>query len=869
MKNLSYWQLLIVVITITFLVGSNIDAQNKKSREILLNAKGGTHTVSNYQPDNIQTLYYDQTSGTVAGTGPNSQDFETAYDAYDNQAADNFTVSGGPWTINQVVVGGAYFNGVGPAVNFNVYFYSDAAGIPGALVASAIAQPYAYDGSTYFTISLSPAAVLANGNYWISVQCRMDFGVGGQFAWDVVSGVYGTVAQWQNPGGGFASCLTWGPITTCNTTVQTDLSFALYNLAGPGPASNPNPANGAVNIPAPNTTISWTNPVGVTAVAVYFGTSPGTLVSIYSGSPVISRPVSGLSNGTPYYWRVDETDGSGTTTGSVWNFTTICPTGSTPWTENFEGATFPPNCWGITGTAGLWSSSNLLAAGISGYGVGTTSAWANYWSISAGSSDLISLPYNSSGMSSPSVKFDWAYDNYVNTDDELQISCSTDNGTTWILLATGSGAYPTFGDFDLRTVNNGITSEYGITGNPVLATDWHTKYISLPAGSNMVKFSAISAYGNNLFVDNAAVVENCPVTAPTNPTPANGATAIPITGTSLHWTNGASTTNVEVWFGPSGSVAKVYDGAAVTSYALGTLNYVTNYQWWIVCKNATCGIQGPTWSFTTMQNPAVIFGENFNTLSCWTAIGPLGTTNWLSSTSNFAGGTAPELEFSYAPSFDGLSKFVSCNITTAAIGQVHNLELKHYLNFYASPAPFLGIGISYDGGATYTTIWEFQPTSNVGPETIQTTFTPTAGTFQLVLYCNGNSFNINYWYVDDINVTLPVPNDVGTNSIDMAFYNPGIVSPKATVKNFGTSTNTFNVQMQITGGYTSTKTVTSLAPGATQQVTFDNWNASTIGVYTVNVCTQLGTDTNPTNDCKSNPVTITNWHFASAVPGPT
>jgi hypothetical protein len=866
MKKSVFLQIIILVMMTLCAVNY---AQQKKIGQKMPTIVGESKIIPYALPANIQTILYDQTAG-VTTYGINTQNFEASFDTYDDEAADNFTVPVGGWTINQVVVGGLYFNGAGPANSFNVRIYSDAAGIPGANVYTALAQPYSYDGVQYFTLSISPAAVLSAGNYWISVQCNMDYSVGGEFGWFAVLGAYGSVAQWQNPGGGFATtCTTWGPINggciTGNT--YTDLCFSLNYVTGPGPASNPNPFDGAVNIPAPNTTLSWTNPAGVTQVAVYFGTSPGSLSQIYSGSPVTSRPVSGLSNYTTYYWRVDETDGSGTTTGPVWSFTTTCTTSSAPWTENFESGVFPPNCWSLLGTS-IWGTSTLLNSGISGYGVGTASAWANYWGVSTGSQDLISLPFNASGITNPAVKFDWAYDYYFGNDDELQISCSTDNGATWILLATGSGAYPTYGDFNLVTVNNGITSSYGTASNPVLAADWHTKYISLPAGTDFVKFTAVTAYGNNLFVDNIGVVENCNVTAPTNPGPVDGATGVAVTGTHLTWTNGANTTGVEVWFGPTGSVSKVYDGAIISNYALGTLSYSEIYQWWIVDKSATCGTQGPTWSFTTMQNPAVVFIEPFNTLSCWTAIGPLGTTNWLSSSSSNAGGTAPELELNYYPSFNGLSKFVSCNITTTHISQVHNLELKHYLNFYASPGPYLGIGISYDNGSTYTPIWEFQATSNVGPETIQTTFTPTAGTFQLVLYCNGDSYNINYWYVDDIQVSLPVPNDVGTFSIDMTFYNPGTVSPKATVKNFGTSTNTFNVQMQITGGYSSTKTVTNLAPGATQQVTFDNWNVSTIGVYTVNVCTQLGSDQNPTNDCKSGPVTITNWSIGSAMPGP-
>ena len=93
-------------------------------------------------------------------------------------------------------------------------------------------------------------------------------------------------------------------------------------------------------------------------------------------------------------------------------------------------------------------------------------------------------------------------------------------------------------------------------------------------------------------------------------------------------------------------------------------------------------------------------------------------------------------------------------------------------------------------------------------------------------------------YVDNFyfsNVAPPIPepvNEVGISAIDTDYqYAPGTVTPKVTVKNFGTAPNTFNVVYTITGGvaYTSTKTVTALAPGATQQVTFDTWTDTTIG----------------------------------------
>jgi hypothetical protein len=154
------------------------------------------------------------------------------------------------------------------------------------------------------------------------------------------------------------------------------------------------------------------------------------------------------------------------------------------------------------------------------------------------------------------------------------------------------------------------------------------------------------------------------VDPPTNPNPPTGTTGVSAAGTTLSWTNGAGTTNVEVWFGPTGNVVQVYDGSAITSWPTGSLNYQTTYQWRIVCKNATCDKSGPTWNFTTENPPGIVFIEPFSNLNCWTWIGPLGQTNWLSSASANAGGTSPELECSWTPSYVGVNQYLSCVINS-------------------------------------------------------------------------------------------------------------------------------------------------------------------------------------------------------------
>ena len=177
----------------------------------------------------------------MVNPGPNSntsQNFEAGFDNFDNQGADDFVVPvGESWTIESVDVLGAYFNGTGPAVSFNVFFYNNAAGFPGTVAAQALNAVYTDPGGLgSATVTLSPAIVLAEGSYWVSVQCNMDFGVGGQWGWTEQTQT-GTESTWQNPGGGFGTpCTTWGyRVTNCaiGGAPYYDMSFRLNGTSNP------------------------------------------------------------------------------------------------------------------------------------------------------------------------------------------------------------------------------------------------------------------------------------------------------------------------------------------------------------------------------------------------------------------------------------------------------------------------------------------------------------------------------------------------------------------------------------------------------------------------------------------------------------
>jgi len=164
---------------------------------------------------------------SLTGEGVASQDFESAFDAYDNVAADDFALDQA-CKIKTVTVSGQY-SVAGPAKKAQVTIYKDAGGQPGAVIKSKTAKVTA-DSAGSLTLKLKKKGLKApQGHSWVSVQVIMDFGTSGQWYWNVATDGTGPTAQWQNPGGGFGVCPTWDDITTCNGTVGTQLSFALMS----------------------------------------------------------------------------------------------------------------------------------------------------------------------------------------------------------------------------------------------------------------------------------------------------------------------------------------------------------------------------------------------------------------------------------------------------------------------------------------------------------------------------------------------------------------------------------------------------------------------------------------------------------------
>jgi hypothetical protein len=159
--------------------------------------------------------------------------------------------------------------------------------------------------------------------------------------------------------------------------------------------------------------------------------------------------------------------------------------------QGFENPVFPPAGWTLQNTSGYnW----VRTAVCSGYGVGIASAKIDFMDIASGNLDLITSTLVTS-VAGDSLIFDHAYATFATEVDQLVIYTSSNNGSAWNLLVTlaGGASGPL------------VTAPPSQNVFVPTSSQWATKRYSLPVGTNKIKFNCISAYGNNLYMDNIRI----------------------------------------------------------------------------------------------------------------------------------------------------------------------------------------------------------------------------------------------------------------------------------------------------------------------------------------------------------------------------
>ena len=234
------------------------------------------------------------------------------------------------------------------------------------------------------------------------------------------------------------------------------------------------------------------------------------------------------------------------------------------------------------------------------------------------------------------------------------------------------------------------------------------------------------------------------------------------------------------------------------------------------------------------QNRAVLLQESFDGSSMpagWSIAGQ--NNNWSVSATNNAGGAANEMKLDWSPQFNGMTRLVSPAVDLTGINSVV-FSFKHALDNY-SGSNSIGVATTSDGGTTWNQGWTMAfSTSGVWAESIELSTTDMGqANVQFCIFFNGNSYNINDWYFDDISVFTLENLDLGLEAATLAdFVGSGETSFGMTVFNYGVTTvtsveatyaveglepvtETFTVDIPSLGSSTlSFTTTTLLVPGS-------------------------------------------------------
>jgi len=118
--------------------------------------------------------------------------------------------------------------------------------------------------------------------------------------------------------------------------------------------------------------------------------------------------------------------------------------------------------------------------------------------------------------------------------------------------------------------------------------------IQVPANTGAARTGTLIIAGQIVTITQSAYTL---VPAPSNPSPANGATGISIAPT-LSWSASSGPTPYDVYFGTSANPSLATNTTS-TSYVPGSLNPGATYYWKVVAKNSGGSNSSAVWSFTT------------------------------------------------------------------------------------------------------------------------------------------------------------------------------------------------------------------------------------------------------------------------------
>jgi hypothetical protein len=284
------------------------------------------------------------------------------------------------------------------------------------------------------------------------------------------------------------------------------------------------------------------------------------------------------------------------------------------------------------------------------------------------------------------------------------------------------------------------------------------------------------------------------------------------------------------------------------------------------------------------QNRAVLLQESFDGSTMpagWSINGQ--PNNWSVSATANAGGTPNEMHLTWSPQFNGMTRLVSPAIDLTGISSVV-FSFKHALDNY-SGSNTIGVATSSDGGTTWNQGWSQGYSTSTTYSVSQEINTPDMGqtSVQFCIFFNGNSYNINDWFFDDIMIFTLENLDLGVSSATLpSFISSGETSFGMTVFSYGVTTVTsVEATYEVEGMEPVTEAFTvNVASLGTATLNFTTPTLLIPGSYNVNYSINLvngQADDDPSNNTLSKAVTVAVSsaerkpmieHFSSSTCGP-
>jgi hypothetical protein len=478
-----------------------------------------------------------------------------------------------------------------------------------------------------------------------------------------------------------------------------------------------------------------------------FAQGTGTIIPGVTENPFT---LSGLASGTSYGFYVQADCGGGSTSlpSGPKNFATLCDVVNTyPWTEGFESVTIPaiPVCMSMSAGAGYTTANDASSTYDADAHTGAKFL-RDAWSAT---NEYIWTPgFNLTASTSYDFSFWWAGDEYDSWDGEVFYNTSP----------TDVGAIKLGNSF--ITSGTMTTYDYAQAIYQLTPTAAGTYYLAIrvnePTGGPWY-----------LSFDDFRFEPTPLCSMPLSLT----ATPLSTTTAEVAWT-GATT--VQFDYGTIGHAAGTGTITSSTSTNPFTLNGLTASTQYDLFVRQDCGGGeysswfGPVTFATLCDIAALPFTESFagaNIPVCWsqTFSGGVTSNRWSVSTTNVAGGSANEMKATYL-SGTGISRLVTPAFNTTGVTNLL-VSFKHFFDDF-------GAGITYkvqtstDGVTWSDTPWTFASGNGDASGNVNISVTTNlGGTTYLAFVLDGDHYQFDYWFIDDLNIAVQPAVDLALTDI--------------------------------------------------------------------------------------------------------